>query len=194
MLEPFLFGAKRQGIVVQTHKGSPIQNYIAPPPSQYHVNCYYGVLRPTHGKQWEPRKDAVGVYNCAGMVWANRRTCLTEPEEWELILNEDGYRKLDNEDDADIGDVAVYRNRVDGEIMHVARVCRKQRLHTPGGEPSKPILRALSKWDQSCGEDIHALPDVHIDGGTPFHIEIWTDRPAKPTPQIAQVPELLLPL
>jgi hypothetical protein len=147
-------------------------------------------MRRTHHR-WIPRKGAVGVYNCAGMVWASRRTCLTEPNEWQTILNEDGYRRLNSHTDAALGDVVVYRDR-SGEILHVAKVCNIERMDARGEPFGNPIVKALSKWDQRFGEDIHHLDDVNLVGGTEHVIEIWTDRPEHPDPRIALIEKLPL--
>jgi hypothetical protein len=39
------------------------------------------------------------------------------------------------------------------------------------------IARALSKWDATCGESIHAITDVFLNGGEEFDVCIFTDRP-----------------
>jgi hypothetical protein len=185
MLEEALLGETRRTIVVQTNAGSPIRNYVAPLVSQQDINFYHGALIGSHPR-WANRKGAVGTYNCAGMVWASRRTSLTHPEDWERVLHEDGYRRLPTQSEAEIGDVVVYRSTEDQEILHVARVCQRDALATGG----TPIFRALSKWDQKSGEDIHSLDDVHLNGGAPFAVEIWTDRPEFEDERVANIQRL----
>jgi len=134
----------------------------------------------------------VGVYNCAGMVWASRRAALTEPHEWEIILKEDCYRRLADRSEAEIGDVVVYRSRANKEILHVAKVCKIDELVLGEGYGTRRVPRALSKWDQRCGEDVHELEDVNLSGNTPFAIEVWTDRPSGPDPRIEHIAKLPL--
>src|SRR5579884_3544505 len=72
-----------------------------------------------NGIQFEIRKEACGVYNCAGLVWANRRTAIYESAEYELILREDGYRKIVGEEKVQLGDIVVCRLSNDTKIVHV---------------------------------------------------------------------------
>ena len=175
MLEIALTGTPRRSIAVQTTKGTNINNYVAPDVGQLDINFYHGAILGKH-PDWIHRKDATGTYNCAGMVWASRRTCLYRPEDWEIILHDDGYRLVATTEDAHIGDVVVYRSTADREIIHVARVCGRERVAFRGSTIA--ILYALSKWDNKCGEDVHKVDDVNLSGGTAYAIEIWTDRPA----------------
>lgn len=164
------------GIIVQTHKGTSLENYVA---SEASVQCRkrFEVLCSTHGKNWERRKDACGRYNCAGMIWACRRTALPNPEEWKLILDEDDYRPLRENELCVIGDIVVYFDAGSSEILHIARICQLKQLHDANGNKlGTPIPLALSKWDASSGECIHAIPDVFLNGGEVFNVIIYTDR------------------
>lgn len=192
MFEEGLFGEPRRTIEVQTTTGKRLRNYVAPPVGQQDVSAYHLAIRPKH-KKWIPRRDATGTYNCAGMVWASRRTCLTHPEDWELVLCEDGYRKVDNQNDVITGDIVVYRAKSDGEILHVARICEIRYLDAGDGGEKILIPLALSKWDQKCGEDIHNLDDVNLNGGTEYEREIWTDRPRDKDPKIDLASRILYP-
>lgn len=91
-----------------------------------------------------------------------------------------------------IGDVVIYRNKEDGEILHVAKLCGIERLSASGEALGDPILKALSKWDSRCGEDIHRLDDVNLVAGTPFDIELWTDRQSEPDPRLRHIQNLPL--
>ena len=130
MLEyPRLLGTPREesGIVVQTRLGTDIENFHGPE-ATYYCQRRFEVLIETHGKSWRQRKEATGGYNCAGLVWASRRVVLPSPGDWKKILLEDGYRKLDGKEDAAVGDVVVYRQQDNHEILHVARVCEIRKL------------------------------------------------------------------
>ncbi len=91
------------------------------------------------------------------MVWANRRTALTEPEDWEKILNEDEYRRLDRGETPLSGDVVIYRNVEQREITRVARIV------TIECDKASEVMAiwALSKWSATYGEDFHRVQDVY---------------------------------
>lgn len=164
---------------MQTRTGRSVANYIAPP-SDFQATRFYELLRVTYGKNWLPRKAACGGYNCAGLVWASRRTALPDPADWARILLDDGYRTLAHEEIPRIGDVALYVKPETREVIHVARVCGSKSLEDPGGRPlggTRPIPWGLSKWDAKSGEDCHAVRDVYLNGGEEFEVEYWTDRP-----------------
>jgi hypothetical protein len=172
-------GQPPRSISVQTAMGTPLKNHISPEPS--HGDCLAFEQLCKNNSGWIVRKKSTGRYNCAGLVWANRRTCLSEPNEWELILhspNGDGYRRLRENEPPEIGDVACYRkNDKNQEILHVARVCSKERLFTPSGIGGDVIVRALSKLDHRFGEVTHVVNHVGpLVGISDYRCEIWTDR------------------
>ena len=174
MLEEMRFGGtprNERAIIVQTSKGTSLRNLVIPPIDHQHVG-FYRALRRNHGANWRNRKPALGGYNCAGMVWANRRTAITEPDDWERILNEDGYRRLDRHETPFPGDVVIYRNAERCEITHVARIVNIERQKS--GELA--AIWALSKWNASSGEDYHRVQDVFCFGGEGFSTEFWTER------------------
>jgi hypothetical protein len=179
MIEEIRFGGReREKIVVQTRKGTSIENFVGLPASFQHDGGYK-VLRAEHGAKWERRKPATGVYNCAGMVWANRRVALPEPQDWEKILVDDEYRQLSDTEEPSVGDIVVYRLAGIKRITHVARVCRINKLDVDDKPAGHSIVRALSKWGNSYGEDIHLVHDVFLDGGAETTISYYTDRPIK---------------
>lgn len=176
---PFLWGTgiDDRSIVVQTRRGTPIDNFVGPRAS---VQChnFFGLLCRKHGANWKPRKPATGGYNCAGMVWASRRACLPSWQSWKTIVDEDGYRQIGDGEQLHVGDIVVYVRKADEEWVHVARVCELLRLSFGEGEGS-PIPRVLSKWSPTLGESIHALSDVFLNGEPfeAFQALIFTDRP-----------------
>lgn len=174
-------------IVVHTRQGNPLENFISCEPAFQKQNTYR-LLRTQHGANWTMRKPATGGYNCAGLVWASRRTCLTNPKDYRRVLAEDGYRQT-NESDLVAGDVVAYVKADEigkvalPEILHVARVC-ELRPHKIAG----PIPWVISKWDCQYGEDFHAVRDCpQLAGGEDFELEFWTDRPK------VEAPALVLP-
>lgn len=169
-------------IVVQTRAGNDLENFISPSPDYQQAQRYAG-LRRRCGANWEPRKPATGGYNRAGMIWASRRTCLSNHKDWRTTLRDDGYRRTD-EADLQVGDVVAYVRAEDvhhgkePEILHVARICFF-RHHQVAGR----IAWAISKWDAQFGEDLHAVRDcAQLCGGEPYLIEFWTDRPVERRP------------
>ncbi len=166
-------GTSGRRIVVQTHKGTDLENYIAPEATVQSANLYAAKRRRHPG--WVQRKPAAGVYNCAGMVWASRRTTLPEPSDWRKVLREDNYRPVKGERPC-VGDIVVYIREGHTEILHVAVVFSVDRLDASDPH-SRVAIRALSKWDNQSGEDSHALDDLVLNGGEEYVWEIWTDRP-----------------
>ena len=163
--EELLLGETESQIIVQTRRGTPIPNSISPEPGEAQRRKYE-LIRKRYGQAWTSRKAACGVYNCFGMVFAARRTAILETCYVETILTEDGYRRLPSEKDVAPGDLVLYRGRVGKEPYHVALLlCR--------GELGAWI--ALSKWNDSCGEDIHNIRN-HCWVDFDVEIEFWTDR------------------
>ncbi len=183
MFEEIAFlGTPRREITVETRKRSSLKNFVSPPPDYQGIR-FFEQLRRIHGKNWEPRKPATGGYNCTGMVWASRRTCLFDPDDWRIALDDDGYRRLHPGESPELDDLAVYVKQGDTEILHVGRICELRMWQLPGGANAAPIVWVLSKWDPTSGESRHHLQDVFLNGGEMFDAQIWTDRPpdtAKP--------------
>jgi hypothetical protein len=164
-----LVGTPPKEIILQTRVGHCIPNSQSCEPDAC-SRARYDRIREAHA--WVHRKPACGVYNCFGLVWANRRTAIYEEQGISQILDEDGYRKLRIDEQPLPGDIVIYlmfsdqiRNTYHaGVIMELV----KQRI---GGN----VPWVLSKWDGVCGEDMHEIRDVppSLSGCA---IEIWTDR------------------
>lgn len=104
------------------------------------------------------------MYNCVGMVFANRRTWL-EVGSLEWILEQDGYRRVTDRA-LHAGDIVVY---TDGAVpVHVGLVLI---VHPPLG--NIPNVRVLSKWGKA-GEVEHWLRDVPVYLGEPS--QFWTEK------------------
>ena len=104
------------------------------------------------------------MYNCVGMVFANRRTWL-EVGSLKWILEQDGYRRITYKA-LQAGDIVVYTE--DGVPMHVGLVLI---VHPSLG--SIPNVRVLSKWGKA-GEVEHWLQDVPAYLGEPS--QFWTEK------------------
>jgi len=174
--EARLLGPTERSVVVQTRQGTNIKNLIELEPGPGERATYQRFVA-KFGKNWVPRKSPTGIYNCAGHVWASRRTAILEEDQWRLILREDGYRRLGEHEEPAPDDLALYVD-VDarGEaLLHVARVLGLCRGVAPD---SRRIPWVVSKWNSTSGEAMHHVHDVPY-GRQEFHfrMEYWTDRP-----------------
>lgn len=168
-----LLGPTEKSIVVQTRKGTSIDNLIEIEPGKAERRKYQLLLE-LCGKDWIKRKPATGVYNCAGHVWASRRTSILKAEAWRTIFHEDGYRRLSDVEEPVAGDLVLYADEKK-EYLHVGMILEMRN----GISPELPnIPWVLSKWNSTSGEVMHSCYD------TPYprydihaKIEYWTDRP-----------------
>jgi hypothetical protein len=122
-------------------------------------------------KQGHPNallRSITATYNCVGLVVASRRTWV-DPAYLLAILVQDGYRRLRGPEEAEVGDVVVYRDD-SGEVSHVGLVSRKKIIDPRNGTD---YLQVLSKWGAD-GEYFHDVSDVPYLLGRPT--EYWTDR------------------
>ena len=175
-----LAGSAERSIRVDTHRGTPIPNVIAPPADEAAKRWYDGV-RKRFGKQWKNRKPATGVYNCYGMIFASRRTSIDDDENDTIIhriLEEDGYRQLSSQVDVAPGDIVLYRLSGSNEIVHMAMVTRRDSLVDTDGQSVAKVggaCYALSKWGPQGGEDEHHI-ERHCWTEHGISKEYWTDR------------------
>lgn len=135
----------------------------------------YRALLDKYGQRWTKRKPATGIYNCAGHVWASRRTSILDPQDWQVILRDDDYRLL-NESEAPVpGDLVLYLDQANREALHVGRILGL----SPGvASGAQEIPWVLSKWNSTSGEVMHSVHDVpYHSQGIPVAVEYWTDRP-----------------
>ncbi len=127
-------------------------------------------------------------YNCAGHVWASRRTVILAGEAdavIHMILADDGYRLLPLEEGAIQGDLVLYWNVTTGGrrtwlhvgVMSELRENQRAADDVPGIVDGR-IPWVLSKWNHCTGEWLHRYNDVpyKTDG---LLIEFWTDRPER---------------
>lgn len=125
---------------------------------------------------WTLRRGPTGAYNCAGHVWAARRTGIFESAEWNKILDDDGYRKLDGGETPRAGDLVIYRFRQDDDFIHVAEVVAVR----------NDKITVLSKLDATSGEVLHQpgnVPYAEQQLGA-FYFDYWTERPRDTAPRL----------
>jgi hypothetical protein len=120
-----LLGATERSIVVQTRKGTPIDNLVEIEPGEPELRRYRLLLE-RFGQNWDERKPATGVYNCAGHVWASRRTSILAEGAWHTILTEDGYRHLHDVETPAEGDLVLYASEGVGGYLHVGMILKVQ--------------------------------------------------------------------
>jgi hypothetical protein len=112
-------------------------------------------------------RSLTGVYNCMGMVFASRRTCI-DTDSITMILEDDEYRRLQPSDEVAKGDVVIYKDN-DGHVSHVGLVVDIK----PDLVQAENKIKVLSQWGQD-GEYFHDAEDVNPRLGIPT--EYWTDR------------------
>lgn len=110
------------------------------------------------------RSVSAHLYDCVGMVFANRRAWI-DIEHIDTILRSDDYQPV-SVDNLIVGDVVVYT--LDEKRVHVGLVTSA--LPSMG---SVTNIRVLSKWGKH-GEVEHRLEDVPHYLGKPS--EYWSER------------------
>jgi hypothetical protein len=103
------------------------------------------------------QRSSSSLYNCFGLVFASRRTCIIDGNEVEKILSEDGYSAIGRVD-ADIHDVVVFREKSSREIVHCGLVAEVKIGILDG---SRKIM-VVSQWGAD-GEYLHpveGLPEM----------------------------------
>ena len=166
-----LLGPTERRIVVQTRRRGDIANIVELEPDDA-ARRKYRLLLEKFGRYWEERKPATGGYNCAGHVWASRRTAIFALEAWRLILRDDGYRRLSDSEEPSPGDLVLYVDRRDNGFLHVGEILEVRTWS--GGK--KPWV--LSKWNSTSGEVMHWVDDVPLHAQFEVRREYWTERPA----------------
>lgn len=178
--EQRLAGLGDKSICVETRLRTRIDNVITPEADKK-ARLYYQRVKNKFGKQWVNRKPATGGYNCFGMLFASRRTFITDEGEGdvECILKEDGYRQLSDQNEVVTGDIVLYREKTTRSIYHVCVVTHVASLQLLHGDRSSNtrggIIYALSKWSGECGEDEHHV-EHHCWKECDVEMEYWTDR------------------
>lgn len=156
--------ADKDSIALATRRRKRIPNWQKPERAPESMQAALSVVTEGHAER-VPRSLA-STYNCIGMVFANRRTCI-EPEEVPMILEEDGYAQVAQAAAVVAGDVVVYE--ADGEISHVAMVVSNE----PNLADGTSKIRVLSQWGFD-GEYFHDYRDVHPSYGAP--VRFYSER------------------
>ena len=112
------------------------------------------------------RRSLTSTYNCVGMVFGCRRTCI-DIEHIGLILEDDEYRRLPEAKNILPGDIVLYKNG--NEYSHIGTI-----ISIEGDvERASFKITVLSQWGAD-GEYIHLLDEVPESYGNVK--EFWTER------------------
>jgi hypothetical protein len=132
------FGISATKLLLQTSRGSDIDN--AQGNSEFTVGNlreFASLDRNYSGQILSVRHEPTGRFNCHGLMFAARRTCIDDPEVVAKILHEDAYISVKPEEVL-AGDLVAYLTRA-GDIEHSGLVLEK-------GTISMPIPKVCSKW------------------------------------------------
>lgn len=140
---------KKKSIALDTRLGNPIENEIAPTPSDKNIEKDR-ILYQKNILKWTRRIQSTGRYNCMGHVWASRRTSIYSESAGKLIVSDDGYTELLFTSVPFPDDLIVYEDKDSGCFIHIGRVMTV----------SNSEIKILSKWDDSSGEYIHNPEDA----------------------------------
>ncbi len=95
-------------------------------------------------------------YNCYGLVFASRRTCVLDYAAVDQILEEDGYKSLPWDPSAwQPGDIVLYRRPDSSNIEHVGIIA----CITPDLSSGNFKIDVLSAWGED-GEYRHPIDKV----------------------------------
>ena len=140
----------KKSIELATSKGTRIRNWQR---REQPVEALLDAARfATEGHHGRVLRSLTSRYNCIGMAFANRRTCI-EPTEVPLILKDDEYVEVRRVADVMPGDLVVYED-VDG-ISHVAVVVSNVSRLQDGDS----TIQVVSQWG-SDGEYLHEYRDI----------------------------------
>ena len=148
----------KKSIDLSTSKGNRIRNWQRGEQAQEALK--EAARFATEGHARRTVRSLTARYNCVGMAFANRRTCI-EPEEVAMILKDDEYFEVQRPADVMPGDLVIYEKEV-GEVSHVAVVVSNDPRLTDGGSD----IRVLSQWGAD-GEYLHDYEDVPPPLGRP---------------------------
>ncbi len=110
------------------------QGGVTPP----HELNQFPVMERAYGMEVERRVDPTPRYNCHGLSFGARRTCIESADTVRQVLKEDGYVEVPKEV-AGPGDFVLYFTE-DGDIEHSGLL-----LQSPASQPlGVPLV--LSKW------------------------------------------------
>ena len=93
------------------------------------------------------RSKATGRYNCHGLTFGSRRTCIEDATSIPKILEDDSYRPVDSLSVLP-GDVILYFDQHDGTVSHSGIVTEVTNIFPKS-------MRIISKWGVNGAEFLH---------------------------------------
>ena len=138
----------KRSIALETSKRTRIPNEQFPERTPESMQAARHLI--TNGHPGRIPRSLSATYNCAGMVFANRRTSI-DPEYVPAILADDGYAPVELAD-VSRGDVVVYADD-HGDIAHVGIVIANELIFG-----TRQVL-VLSQFGRD-GEYFHRHNDV----------------------------------
>ncbi len=128
-------------IKLHTRTGRDIENIQCIGVSQYFRNQFEDF-----NKKWshlENRTNFSGIYNCHGLTFASRRTCINKDELIPIIIKDDDYQII-SRDKVCEGDIIIYKQ--EGKCIHSGIIVGK-----PNGLNAAKVLSKCGCY----GEYIH---------------------------------------
>ena len=144
-------GQDRRSINLETSKGTKIDNYQIFEISQFEKNQFVDYSK-TNYPFATFRNSPSPIYNCHGMSFASRRTNIDRSIDIRKILNDDLYKKIDLKSTLP-GDVVLYINQEDGDIVHSGFV-----VNCEHSDNNISRIMVVSKWGK-FREVVHHLND-----------------------------------
>lgn len=141
------YALPKDSIALQTSKKKDIENYQVFEMSNFEVNQHKDYEKPKYTSVVF-RGNPSPIYDCHGLTFASRRSCIDQKNEIEKILKDDGY-ELVTIYSVLPGDIILYINNDDKDICHSGIV-----LHARF-DTGLPDIKVLSKWGK-YKEAIHS--------------------------------------
>ena len=134
-------------IILHTRNRLEIENEQCRMLSPFEENYGAQVLERKYGGRpgFVFRSEPTGIYNCFGLVFASRRTCITRAAEVRKIIADDGYREVPREE-VKPGDVILYYTEAGDDIDHSAIVIvepKRDNNFVP------TVLSKIGKWKEA---------------------------------------------
>ena len=144
--------ADRESIKLATSKNTTIPNWRRKERAPEALREAMRIVLENHPGR--SLRSLTATYNCIGMIFANRRTCI-EPEHVPMILSDDRYVEVRAPADVKPGDLVIYHEPSTADVSHVALVVS----NTAKLENGSSLIIVLSQWG-SHGEYFHDYRDV----------------------------------